>query len=58
MSQYKILSIIGFFLVNGILIGSLFTGIHYVPKLLLLTVILNLVYIAFLMMNSKKTKHT
>ncbi|WP_161784679.1 hypothetical protein [Halalkalibacter okhensis] len=48
MSKEKVLILIGFFLVNGLLIGSLFTGRDYLMEIVLFTVVANVIYIGLL----------
>ncbi|WP_332628794.1 hypothetical protein [Halalkalibacter flavus] len=48
MSKEKVLILIGFFLVNGLLIGSLFTGRDYIMEILLFTLVANVLYVGLL----------
>ncbi|MCL7748428.1 hypothetical protein [Halalkalibacter alkaliphilus] len=48
MSKEKVLILIGFFLVNGLLIGSLFTGRDYIMEILLFTLVANILYVGLL----------
>ncbi|ARK30579.1 hypothetical protein [Halalkalibacter krulwichiae] len=57
MSARKILIIIGFFFINGLLIGSLFTGIDYLVEILLFTVVMNVLYLGLLVYIKRSTEH-
>ena len=48
MSSERVLVLIGFFFVNGLLIGSLFTGRDYIIEIILFTIVINVLYIGLL----------
>ncbi|MDT8861564.1 hypothetical protein N0O92_15200 [Alkalihalobacillus sp. MEB130] len=48
MSKENVLILIGFFFVNGLLIGSLFTGREYIMEILIFTAIANGLFVALL----------
>lgn len=56
MTSEKVLVLIGFFFVNGLLVGSLFTGREYIIEILLFTVAANLVYVGLLTYLKKSPK--
>ncbi|GAE24945.1 hypothetical protein JCM9140_911 [Halalkalibacter wakoensis JCM 9140] len=48
MSEKKVLTLLGFFFVNGLFIGSIFTGLDYLMEVLLFTVVANVIYVGLL----------
>ncbi|WP_035665883.1 hypothetical protein [Halalkalibacter akibai] len=55
MSAERVLILIGFFFVNGMLIGSLFTGRDYIIEVILFSLLLNVLFIGLLFFSRKRS---